>query len=330
MHNNISIFNKCINYKYTLLELVGYCLIITSLYFSSHFSAFSYAGKFPIGIETNNNVYINQLLYTNYYFFSPSCETNEPFHPDNFIFFDNLNAFISTYSDKLFKIESINLDPIFKFNDFAKFYYADGKILSNVNSTNHGSYFYNYNRNLINNSVMTLFPHSINYEFLDYLYGNDRIEIESSFELVNIFGKKRPFNKKNNASLNLKKAVIEIVELAKVDASVNQWIKKLHTISTYSPRSVAAMSRKSMHSYGIAIDFITKNKAQSRYWLWDSYFYPNWSDYRLSENKHNQTIIPNDIIGIMEKHGFVWGGKWDLYDIMHFEYRPEILNKRLY
>ena len=27
---------------------------------------------------------------------------------------------------------------------------------------------------------------------------------------------------------------------------------------------------------------------------------------------------------IFEKHGFIWGGKWDHFDTMHFEYRPEL------
>ncbi|MCL2443985.1 MAG: M15 family metallopeptidase [Treponema sp.] len=26
-----------------------------------------------------------------------------------------------------------------------------------------------------------------------------------------------------------------------------------------------------------------------------------------------------------ESQGFIWGGKWQLFDTMHFEYRPEIL-----
>ena len=26
-----------------------------------------------------------------------------------------------------------------------------------------------------------------------------------------------------------------------------------------------------------------------------------------------------------EKHGFIWGGKWIIWDNMHFEYRPEVV-----
>jgi len=36
-------------------------------------------------------------------------------------------------------------------------------------------------------------------------------------------------------------------------------------------------------------------------------------------------MVPDEIVGIFEKYGFIWGGKWLFYDNMHFEYRPEIL-----
>ena len=33
---------------------------------------------------------------------------------------------------------------------------------------------------------------------------------------------------------------------------------------------------------------------------------------------------PDPVIRAFEKEGFIWGGKWPLYDNMHFEYRPEL------
>jgi hypothetical protein len=30
-------------------------------------------------------------------------------------------------------------------------------------------------------------------------------------------------------------------------------------------------------------------------------------------------------VEVFERHGFIWGGKWNHYDTMHFEYRPELL-----
>ena len=34
---------------------------------------------------------------------------------------------------------------------------------------------------------------------------------------------------------------------------------------------------------------------------------------------------PKEVIRIFEEEGFVWGGKWTIYDNMHFEYHPELI-----
>ena len=34
---------------------------------------------------------------------------------------------------------------------------------------------------------------------------------------------------------------------------------------------------------------------------------------------------PEEVISIFESEGFIWGGKWDIWDNIHFEYHPEIL-----
>jgi hypothetical protein len=72
----------------------------------------------------------------------------------------------------------------------------------------------------------------------------------------------------------------------------------------------------SLHSFGIAIDI---NVAESNYWQWDC-------KCKNEKTKLNYTNrIPQLIIAIFEKYGFIWGGKWYHYDTMHFEYRPELL-----
>jgi D-alanyl-D-alanine carboxypeptidase len=82
---------------------------------------------------------------------------------------------------------------------------------------------------------------------------------------------------------------------------------------TYACRGVADAQQPSMHAYGAAIDL---NLAVSNYWLWDS----GKASRAIWRNR-----MPEQIVDIFERHGFIWGGRWYHYDTMHFEYRPELL-----
>jgi hypothetical protein len=77
---------------------------------------------------------------------------------------------------------------------------------------------------------------------------------------------------------------------------------------TFNCRVVKDTGVRSAHAWGIAIDLNTKF---SDYWLWSKGGYRN--------------RMPNEIVDIFERHGFIWGGKWGHFDTMHFEYRPELL-----
>jgi hypothetical protein len=81
-----------------------------------------------------------------------------------------------------------------------------------------------------------------------------------------------------------------------------------------SCRPVADTGKMSMHGYGSAIDL---NLNFSDYWLWQKKIDP--IPYR--------NRMPQDIVDIFERHGFIWGGKWYHYDTMHFEYRPELIGR---
>ena len=81
---------------------------------------------------------------------------------------------------------------------------------------------------------------------------------------------------------------------------------------TFNCRTIAKTNRRSMHAYAIAIDINTRFTS---YWQWD----------KDAGRQKWQNQIPLDIVSIFEKHGFIWGGRWDHYDTMHFEYRPELI-----
>jgi hypothetical protein len=85
---------------------------------------------------------------------------------------------------------------------------------------------------------------------------------------------------------------------------------------TYACRVIAGTERLSTHGHGIAIDLALKH---AHYWRWSK---PDADGRYAWQNK-----IPEEIVRIFEKHGFIWGGRWYHYDTMHFEYRPELLVK---
>ena len=85
-----------------------------------------------------------------------------------------------------------------------------------------------------------------------------------------------------------------------------------------SCRPVADTGRMSMHSYAAAIDL---NLKFSDYWFWAS---KGKTEGKTVPYKNR---MPQQIVDIFERHGFIWGGKWYHYDTMHFEYRPELLER---
>ena len=100
---------------------------------------------------------------------------------------------------------------------------------------------------------------------------------------------------------------------AEIDALPDTIKRAAYPIAgTYNCRVVADTGQPSPHGYGIAIDL---NTAFSDYWYWR----PRGG--RIAYRNR----MPQEIVTIFEKHGFIWGGKWYHFDTMHFEYRPELL-----
>lgn len=115
----------------------------------------------------------------------------------------------------------------------------------------------------------------------------------------------------------------KIYSLARRDRSINQFVKSLGSASSYVWREIRDSSNRSMHSYAIAVDILPKAHQNKRiYWLWEKNKNPeNWLETPLED----RWIVPLQIIKIFEDEGFLYGGKWAIWDNMHFEYRPEIL-----
>ncbi len=114
----------------------------------------------------------------------------------------------------------------------------------------------------------------------------------------------------------------ELTARAAGDRELRAYIESIQNVEGYSWRRIAETGSLSYHSYGAAVDFLSKSTGgKGIYWLWQKEFDPEW--YLLPYPARH--MPPDSFIEAFERRGFVWGGKWFYYDTMHFEYRPEIL-----
>jgi len=156
----------------------------------------------------------------------------------------------------------------------------------------------------------------INRKFMGILYGGlERKEIESQLIRVDFLGYK----------VNVHKDIAG--PLRRVDTEIRKWngakdfISSIGSIDGFSWRQIAGTQRMSYHSWGLAVDILPKRlNGKAIYWLWEMERNKDWMLVPL-ENRWNP---PLQVIEAFEKEGFIWGGKWPVYDNMHFEYRPEL------
>lgn len=153
------------------------------------------------------------------------------------------------------------------------------------------------------------------YQLMGEVYGASESVIKSNLTNVAIGGRNCQFNKNNKAAESLSKAMKEVNELIKSNKQIGAFVYP--TSGTFNFRRIAGTNRLSAHSYGIAID-LASNKWD--YWKWAT---GEQGQKRLSS-------YPKQLVEVFERNNFIWGGKWGHFDILHFEYRPEIIMKAKY
>ena len=240
-----------------------------------------------------------------------------------------LTALITSYQSHLTSVKVIHrklkTEAIITTKKGEIFYFINGKLLLSEDAAQEGqyrSYFYNYPMGRVYQKEKKKdFPIPLNYAFLNSLYGTNPLERENNLETFLLLGKKIRFHQKQQASFHLKNVFKEIQFVAKQDKDVKKWLGNIHVISTYINRSVENMNRQSLHSYGIAIDILPYDRSKFFYWQWVEKYMKDWWNAR----EEDKAKIPYQVIDIFEKNGFTWGGKWFYFDIMHFEYRPEVI-----
>lgn len=162
--------------------------------------------------------------------------------------------------------------------------------------------------------------------FFDEIYDSKtRGKLESHIKGISFLGFR--VNVHERIVQPLKKIETKINEAAKTDKEVADFVKSISKNEAYYWRVIANTNRKSFHSLGIAIDIRPKSyKGKEVYWSWTKDKDPDgWMVTPLK----NRWMPPQAVIDIFEDQGFIWGGKWIIFDNMHFEYHPElILNAR--
>ena len=115
----------------------------------------------------------------------------------------------------------------------------------------------------------------------------------------------------------------KIFSLAKTDSEVKAFLDNLKSNDAYQWRIIEGTNRKSFHSLGIALDVLPKSQGGKQiFWSWAKDKYPDtWMLVPLK----NRWMPPLSVIKAFEEEGFIWGGKWVIYDNMHFEYHPELI-----
>ena len=144
------------------------------------------------------------------------------------------------------------------------------------------------------------------------LYGGSEQAVRDGLRKVAIAHKARAtflISERQGAACQMRAA------LGQIEALAADWAPAFHDVGgSFNWRKIAGTDRMSTHSYGIAFDL---NAKLGGYW--------RWAKRHEGQVGHYDNRIPQDVVQIFERYGFIWGGKWHHFDGMHFEYRPEII-----
>ena len=146
------------------------------------------------------------------------------------------------------------------------------------------------------------------YPLLKALYGADQRSVERGI-VRTLFGGKTKVRLAAPAAEAFQR-IDAAWRLRPADPELNSYFSPIYG---YFWRAIAKTNRLSPHSFGIAVDL---NPDKGPYWQWS----------KLRPHPLQKTF-PSAIVSLFEDNGFIWGGKWEHFDLMHFEYRPELIIK---
>lgn len=158
--------------------------------------------------------------------------------------------------------------------------------------------------------------------FFNWIYrSSSREELEQNIVRVDFLKKRVTVH--NAIEAALKRVEERIHALEKKDSTVRDFVQTLSIVDGYMWRDIRDSASRSFHSWALAVDILPQNwQKEILYWNWArASGNSDWMLIPLSK----RWIPPAAFIKAFEAEGFIWGGKWGLWDNMHFEYRPELL-----
>ncbi len=226
-------------------------------------------------------------------------------------------------------------------SDTVTLYWAEGRLLPDSKlqeQTKYRNQFYRYSRTITDPAAfteeeiqrVTTFGNTDNRRnspvtnpaFYNLLYDSAAlVQVEKHIAGTSFLGKQIPIHTKITPPL--RRVEQRITALAKTNSDVQKFLEDISVIYGFSWREVRDTSSRSMHSFGIAIDILPQGYGQKIiYWNWEK---NNGNSRWMLIPLKDRWLPPQAVISAFESEGFIWGGKWGIWDNMHFEYRPELL-----
>ena len=225
---------------------------------------------------------------------------------------DQLTALVKAYPEHLWGVEGRFL----VWNDGQRTLIDDGKVkthqqkLKNADIEDMLSQSYPLEACYYATPAKNFDPGRIrNQAFFRKMYGANLKAIRNNIVSIAWFDRTIQVTRVNDIDIKLSLIARELEQLPR---QYHKYVRRID--GAFNWRKIAGTNRLSLHSFGIAVDI---NKDNADYWRWNG---------EKPENPHAiHNKIPHQIVDAFERQGFIWGGKWNHYDTMHFEYRPEML-----
>ena len=143
------------------------------------------------------------------------------------------------------------------------------------------------------------------------LYGHNEAEVRANTRQVRFFGRSVAFNTRYGAADAMGRVAANLERLAAADPRIKTFLLPVSGGVVW--RVIAGTDRLSVHSFAAAVDVRPRGN-------------PYWRNLPRGTNiLARRQAFPPTVVAAFEQEGFIWGGKWAEFDLMHFEYRPELV-----